>query len=455
MSGPDGVRKAGDGDERLKRLTDRSVPAEERARAVREVVIRDVDDRAYGVLTTLFLDEREDVAVRCAAAEALASNEATAAMAVNVLTRAVEVTRGERPVRRAAVEAMRARGRVPDRTEASFQEALERMHRPGDVLQAYTIINLAGAHGYDPRGVAALRQMLNNANPALRAGAVYSLAQLGETDAVLGALEDGSAEVRTQAARMVGYYGLGEAEELAALERAQGDGEASVVEAATVALRRFGALKTARPGRRRKGGGTQSAGEEGAVEPRFPWRPLLERWSREWLEDRDYLVELPDEVVEAAWLGFPPATEEEIAEAERRLGVALPPSYRAFLRVTNGWRRTSPFIERVWGTDQVEWLQVRNKELIEIWTDQEMPDCWERQALPGALEISDWGDSAIYMLSPGVVREDGEWEAAFFANWSPGARVFGSFWDLMEEEYQSFLRLRKEGLASRSSPSRL
>ena len=48
---------------------------------------------------------------------------------------------------------------------------------------------------------------------------------------------------------------------------------------------------------------------------------------------------------------------------------------------------------------------------------------WEQRALPAALEISDWGDAAHYVLHPGAIRPDGEWEAAFFANWSPGARV--------------------------------
>ena len=63
------------------------------------------------------------------------------------------------------------------------------------------------------------------------------------------------------------------------------------------------------------------------------------------------------------------------------------------------------------------------------------------------LEISDWGDSAICVLNPQVVRPDGEWEAAFFANWNPGARVYGSFQELMEAEYQTFRDLRGRGLA--------
>src|SRR5207249_8897074 len=102
----------------------------------------------YGELCTLFLDEQEHPTVRCAAAETLAANEGTAAMAVNVLTRSVQNTQGSRPVRAAAVAALKARGRVPARMEPSFQESLERLRR--DPRDRYTIVNMAGSYGWDP-----------------------------------------------------------------------------------------------------------------------------------------------------------------------------------------------------------------------------------------------------------------------------------------------------------------
>ena len=174
----------------------------------------------------------------------------------------------------------------------------------------------------------------------------------------------------------------------------------------------------------------------------FDWRAFLERWSREWLEDAAYRAELPAEAREAGWLGFAGASEAQLAELEAHLGVTLPPSYRAFLRVSNGWRATSPFITQLWSTDEVEWLSVRNQDLIDVWTLEVPSDGWETRELPTTLEISDWGDSALYLLNPRVTRPDGEWEAAFFANWSPGATVYGSFQELMQAEYASFRRLR-------------
>ena len=58
--------------------------------------------------------------------------------------------------------------------------------------------------------------------------------------------------------------------------------------------------------------------------------------------------------------------------------------------------------------------------------------------LESAVEVSDIGDSAIFLLNPQVVTPDGEWEAWFFANWLPGASRYRSFGELMETEYHSF-----------------
>ena len=62
---------------------------------------------------------------------------------------------------------------------------------------------------------------------------------------------------------------------------------------------------------------------------------------------------------------------------------------------------------------------------------------WEY--LEDALEISPVGDSAIYLLNPRVIFEDGEWEAWFFANWLPGANRYRSFWEMMLTEHEKFV----------------
>src|SRR5207247_2567369 len=140
------------------------------------------------------------------------------------------------------------------------------------------------------------------------------------------------------------------------------------------------------------------------------------------------------------WLGYPGATMTEIAQAETRLGMTLPPSHREFLMVTNGWRRTTPYIDKLWSTEEIDWFRVRNQDWIDAFTegflvygDRHSGSGSEIKYLQMTLEISDVGDSAIYLLNPQVVTPEGEWEAWFFANWSAGATRYSSFVDMMRE----------------------
>jgi hypothetical protein len=187
------------------------------------------------------------------------------------------------------------------------------------------------------------------------------------------------------------------------------------------------------------------------------WRQFLETWNSELIQAGAY-ADLPPEVVDSGWLGFPGATDEQLSVVEARLGVELPWSYREFLTASNGWRRTGTSIWRVWSTEEIDWFRVRNAEWIDAYvnpfgghgewslTDEEYLVYDETQDsvrfrveyLESALEVSDIGDSAIYLLNPKVVTPDGEWEAWFFANWLPGAIRYRSFAELMEAEYHSF-----------------
>ena len=76
-----------------------------------------------------------------------------------------------------------------------------------------------------------------------------------------------------------------------------------------------------------------------SITPIVDWRPFLETWSRELVEAGAY-PGVPAEVAESGWLGFRGATDEQLNRVEARLGVGLPPSYREFLTVSNGWRQT-------------------------------------------------------------------------------------------------------------------
>lgn len=204
----------------------------------------------------------------------------------------------------------------------------------------------------------------------------------------------------------------------------------------------------------------------------FDWERFLKRWSQELLESMGQEREqVPPEVMRSGWLGYPGATEEQIARAEARLEATLPPSYREFLKVTNGWRQTTPFIYKLWSTEEIEWFSIKRQEWLHAFvepysdayedylvTQKKTPsipdeeyfvygddqDCSKLRVeyLQTVLEISDAGDSAIYLLNPQVITEDGEWEAWFFGDWLPGADRYQSFREMMQAEYENFLELR-------------
>ena len=157
-----------------------------------------------------------------------------------------------------------------------------------------------------------------------------------------------------------------------------------------------------------------------------------------------------------------------------RLGTSLPPSYRAFLTFSNGWRNLGAYKWNLWSTEDVDWFRVRNQDWIDAYVDHLDPDEWDGphsvpdaeyfnygtlpygqgqgeerlEYLPSMLEVSDVGDAAILLLNPEIVSPDGEWEAWDFANWHPGAWRYRSFWEMMQALHSIFLGRRSSEPAS-------
>jgi hypothetical protein len=207
------------------------------------------------------------------------------------------------------------------------------------------------------------------------------------------------------------------------------------------------------------------------------WGEFLTQWSKDVLASGKLVPALPAEARASGWLGYPGATENQIAHAEARLRTTLPPSYRAFLKVTNGWRMTGLEVGRLWSTEEIEWFAARRPGWVEAWimggewakpeliSDEEYfvygeeqdPALIRAEYLRSALEISDVGDSAIYLLNPQVVTPEGEWETWLFADWLPGAERYHSFGEMMSAAYHELLRLleEEERLPSPDAPQML
>ncbi|MEU4876472.1 SMI1/KNR4 family protein [Streptomyces sp. NPDC021608] len=178
----------------------------------------------------------------------------------------------------------------------------------------------------------------------------------------------------------------------------------------------------------------------------FNWQNLLGRWQREWVprgdEDMDEGEPVP--------LGGPGADESAILAAEERLGRRLPPSYRAFLAASDGWRvDQAAGIHRLGGAADIEWF--RDPFDLTPLYEESLGDrpraedvlragMWRR-----ALRLETDSDMSYALLDPGDRDEDGEWALYVHHGWSGELpERHPSFRAYMEDMYRSFHAARAQ-----------
>lgn len=184
------------------------------------------------------------------------------------------------------------------------------------------------------------------------------------------------------------------------------------------------------------------------------WERLLSGWTA----DAVRRAEVDPTAGRFSGLGSPSAAEEALLAAEARLGCRLPPSYREFLKCTNGLRQPREYVPARGGnfcsSDEIDWFRVRNQDWIDAYMEsatgtipdelyfvygpEQEPYNLRCEYLEHTLEISTGGDASVYLLNPKIVGPNREWEAWFFANWHPGARRYRSFAEMMLAHYHDF-----------------
>lgn len=183
---------------------------------------------------------------------------------------------------------------------------------------------------------------------------------------------------------------------------------------------------------------------------------------------------MEQEAITLGYLGYPGASVAEIAAAEKRLDRTLPDSYKAFLRVSNGWRQLFMDADdcRMFAVHEVELFRYTHPDAVDGWL-RAIPTGYDSFRTPDdkyfvygveqdsltlrdeyvatAYAISELIDAAIYLLNPMVITPDGEWEAWYFGYKLPGAYRYRSFQEIMEAEYlrivsslQEMIRYSKE-----------
>lgn len=182
----------------------------------------------------------------------------------------------------------------------------------------------------------------------------------------------------------------------------------------------------------------------------FDWRPFLERWSADWVaaESLEDPEERDEDTFQAGWLGFAPADEERITALERRLArerqgeVRLPPSYRSFLAVTDGWRYAGGSVYLLGTTEAVHWhgdpMGMREVYAADLDGNSSPDEVLRAQMWGRALQLSLDSDMTDVLLDPGDVNADGEWAVYVYKGWSGEyPEKYASFADFMRTMFRS------------------
>ncbi|MFF2848240.1 SMI1/KNR4 family protein [Streptomyces sp. NPDC058001] len=182
----------------------------------------------------------------------------------------------------------------------------------------------------------------------------------------------------------------------------------------------------------------------------FDWRSFLLGWSGEWadsLPEGETRGEDDEAARQARWLGFPPASEDRIMAMEKRIGLRMPPSYREFLKVSDGWQHAGGFVWLLAGTKEARWhndesglADVFEENLDEDSQPEELreADLWRR-----GLQLDVQSDAMYVLMDPEDVDEDGEWAVYTWAGWraAPPER-YPNFLEFMRDMHREFHTLR-------------
>ncbi|MFG2794531.1 SMI1/KNR4 family protein [Streptomyces sp. NPDC048419] len=179
----------------------------------------------------------------------------------------------------------------------------------------------------------------------------------------------------------------------------------------------------------------------------FDWHTLLRRWQEEW-------VPRAGEELDDGQTAVPPdrpgADEAAIAAAEERLGRRLPPSYRKFLAVSDGWHvDQTAGIYQLGGAADIHWFR-DPYDMTSLYEENLGDDpCHEDVLLTGmwqrALRLDSDSDASYALLDPGDCAQDGEWALYVYKGWSGELPArYPSFRAYMEAMYRGFHADRAE-----------
>ncbi|MFP9113879.1 SMI1/KNR4 family protein [Flavobacterium sp. RHBU_3] len=118
--------------------------------------------------------------------------------------------------------------------------------------------------------------------------------------------------------------------------------------------------------------------------------------------------------LKSEWLGFEPASDEQIKATEKRLGLKLPEDYINFVKITNGFSAPNQIEPSFIPVQEITFLKDSDPFLIEA---------YQLEELESAIFISGEDEEQhFFLIYP--KSENEKWRYWKFANWYPGEHEF-------------------------------
>lgn len=150
-----------------------------------------------------------------------------------------------------------------------------------------------------------------------------------------------------------------------------------------------------------------------------------------------------EDQMQSNWLGFEPASDEEILSAKKLLRTELPEDYVEFLKITNGFRQCVSTGTTFLPINKVDYLINIDEDLVEIWSNsEETKDIGE--ALSQSILIAGLNEEQYFLLIPPTPCVK-KWRYWLFASWIPGEQEFKNLKEYLKSELQ-FLKQETKGL---------
>lgn len=153
------------------------------------------------------------------------------------------------------------------------------------------------------------------------------------------------------------------------------------------------------------------------------------------ISDKLFLLnenDFTNEQLQSKWAGNKPATDEEIAAAEKKLGVKLPADYIEFLKISNGFFATSSVSPSFMPIDKIDYLKILDEQLIDIWGHDNRMDT-TAVLLSKSILIGGLGEEQYFLLIPPQTPSD-KWRYWKFASWIPGENPYNSLTEFFSHD---------------------